>query len=565
MRKKTLLVTLACLIVIITILGGCTSENTNEGKATAVSPNEGKTEGNEPEKFEEVTLQLLTNWNGASTAPKDQINNPVAQIIREKTGVTLEIMEVKISEVEKLNAMFAIQDFPDIYAGPAWMGGGEMETILKGVKGDMFLDLTDYLKRYPNLAKSVQKESVPLDMYNRYLDPEQFGGKSYMLYTGMPATSDDGYDWLYGFYVRKDITQQLNVDPQSIRTKDDLYDFLNKIKDAKLTENGKDIFPLGAFHGGWPLGLLSKMFYNNAGWQFNEDGTVQHNFMTQANEEAILFTRKLISEGLLDPEAFLQSEAIANEKIAQGRYAVLPGHFYYVNEATGGYVKDNPNGEFIPLGPLDNSKGDPYKSVFRAQGHNINLIPKTSKDPEAAARVIDFLSSDEGYLLTHYGVEGVHYDMVDGKPSAKAEWVEKMKADPKALLNEGIAAGYATLSGPDRQVSLGGGTFGHEADPKNAIAQEYKKMIRPNGVEIATGSDPQLYAISTDMWQSIKPVADGLAEITQQAYYAKSEEDAKKLIETGRSQMEKAGIHKIEEMIAEQHKITPFIDYLDPN
>lgn len=242
------------------------------------------------------------------------------EVIKEKTGVTLEWEYTKGSETEKVNQIFATQDLPDIYTGPAW--GGELDGIIKAAKEGQLVDISDKLGDYPNLAKSIAKENVPPALYEKAIDA--YDGKKYLLLQNQPATNEDGMDWLYGFYVRKDIAEKVGVDPQSVVTKEDFYNFLQKIKDANLKESGQPVFPLGGFSNGWSVGIGNTMFYSGAGYVDKGDGTVEHNFFTKGYEEYTLFYRKLVEEGLMDPEAFTQTDPIAKEKSIKDALRSLP-------------------------------------------------------------------------------------------------------------------------------------------------------------------------------------------------------------------------------------------------
>ncbi|MBW7454441.1 extracellular solute-binding protein [Paenibacillus sepulcri] len=550
-KKRGKSFSLLAIALLLAASTACTN-NSSTNNTTNSPPNstagENQNAPDDGNQFEDVTLTLLTNWNGGNTAPEDEENNPVAKVIKEKTGVTLKIIEVTQNEIEKVNTIFATQDLPDIYTGPAWAGGGEMEAILKAAKENQLVDLTPYLQKYPNLAATVEEKNVPPHMWARYFDPANFDGKSYMLYSQMAAKPEDLRDWLYGQYVRKDIAAQIDIDPQSVHTPDDLYNYLKAIKDANLTSNGQSVIPMGAFHGGWALDIINKMFYSSSGgFSFDSEGKAQYTFMTQGQMDYILYMQKLLQDGLIDPEAFVQSDALAQEKVAQGRYGVLSAHYYAIYDATRSFVNAHPEAELETLGPLNDINGDPYKAQLISQGSDVVAITKKSKNPDAAARVLDFLMSDEGYLLTHYGVEGMHYDLVDGKPVAKPEWVTKMQEDPvNALVNEGINAGYANVSGAKRMFSQLGGEFGYQVDPRTKLVEEITKTLRPNGVELAEGYDPGVFAQSQQQWEQIKPIADKLADVNKQAFYAKTEEEARSIVDAARKQLEAAGIHEIE-------------------
>ena len=105
------------------------------------------------EEMKPVTLTFLSAWNGGGAGfPQDQENNPVAQQIREKTGVTLKLESITTSEVEKLNTIFASGTVPDIVNAPFWSTtGGEGQVIKKAATEGQLLDLTPYLDKYPNV------------------------------------------------------------------------------------------------------------------------------------------------------------------------------------------------------------------------------------------------------------------------------------------------------------------------------------------------------------------------------------------------------------------------------
>ena len=67
-------------------------------------------DGNKYKKFDDVQLKMLICWNGGFKTAADQYNNDVAKAIRDKIGVTVEFEGINMSELEKLNMMFASGD-----------------------------------------------------------------------------------------------------------------------------------------------------------------------------------------------------------------------------------------------------------------------------------------------------------------------------------------------------------------------------------------------------------------------------------------------------------------------
>ncbi|WP_028611372.1 extracellular solute-binding protein [Paenibacillus harenae] len=532
------------LLVVIFMLGtlfacsNSSNSNNNQGAdnggSNTPSANNGVSEGGSG--FEQVTLKVLHNWNGSTGSDVDM--TAVEQVIKEKTGVTIEWEYTKGSEVEKVNAIFATQDLPDIYTGPAW--GGELDGIIKAAKEDQLVDLSDKLDKYPNLAKGIAEENVPPALYEKAFNA--YGGKQFLLYQNHPAAPEDAMDWLYGFYVRKDIAEKVGVDPQSIVTKEDLYGFLKKIKDAGLEENGLPVIPLGGFHNGWAVGIGSSMFYG-AGYIDKGDGTLENSFFTKAYEDYTLYYRKMIEEGLLDPEAFTQTDPIANEKIKQGRIAVLAAHYPAILDASKDFVKAHPGSDYVPIGPLERAGAEPNRPVDLAiQGNNVTVIPKKSKNVDAALRLLDYLASDEGFMLVRYGVQGVHWDMENGKPVAKQEWFDKFTEDTtgKAKKNEGISIGLESMSGQDRIKSAAGGNIWDD-QARIAAMDNARKILRPNGISVISAYNPGDVIVKSEQWEMLKPSMDKIGDVWKEAIYAKSDEAALKIINDLRGQMEKTG------------------------
>src|SRR5690606_37565790 len=102
---------------------------------------------------------------------------------------------------------------------------------------------------------------------------------------------------------------------------------------------------------------------------------------------------------------------------------------------------------------------------------------------------IDYLFSDEGQILTNWGIEGVHYEVVDGVRQVTESWLEKKASDADALYKEGFmtesaAKGYWFSVGHGAKLS-----DGDYATPmtKDLVRREYtettKKALDAYGIE----------------------------------------------------------------------------------
>lgn len=545
----------ASILVLSAMVGGLLISCSN------TSGKEDYGEGAEGEKL--YKLKILHNWNGSSGSDKGM--TPIEEVIKEKTDVTLEWEYTKGSETEKVNQIFATQDLPDIYTGPAW--GGELDSIIKAAKEGQLVDISDKLSKYPNLAKSIAQENVPPALYEKAINA--YEGKKYLLLQNQPATNEDGMDWLYGFYVRKDIAEKMGVNPQDVVTKEDFYNFLKKIKDANLQENGQPVFPLGGFSNGWAVGIGNTLFNSGGSYVDKGDGTVEHHFFTKGYEEYTLFYRKLIEEGLLDPEAFTQTDPIAKEKINQGRIAILAAHYPAILDASKEYVSSHPGSDYIPLGPLERADVEPDRPVdLGIQGNNVTAITKNCEGEcvDAALKFLDFMASDEGFMLARYGVQGVHWEMKDDKPVPKQEWFDKFSADQtgKVRKNEGISIGLESLTGQDRINSAAGGDIW--ADKKRIAAMENaRKLLRPNGIHVITAYNPGDVITKSPEWEMLKPSMDRMGDAWKEAVFAKSDEAALNIINELREQLRKTGYDKAIQFMNENLKGKDIVTVQMPN
>jgi putative aldouronate transport system substrate-binding protein len=284
------------------------------------------------------------------------------------------------------------------------------------------------------------------------------------------------------------------------------------------------------------------MFYG-ADYIDKGDGTLEHIFFNKAYEDYTLYYRKLLSEGLLDPETFTQTDPIAKEKITQGRIAVLAAHYPAILDASKEYVSAHPGSDYIPIGPLERAGAKSDRPAdLGIQGNNVTAITKKAKNVDAALRLLDYLASDEGSLLVRYGIEGTHWEKVNGKPVAKKEWFDKFTADTSQKLkkNEGISIGFESMSGLDRLNSVGGGDIWAD-QARVASMEKARKILRPNGITVISAYKAEDVISKSPQWETLKPSIDRIGDVWKAAIFTKSDEAALKVINDLRGQMNKTG------------------------
>lgn len=130
-------------------------------------------------------------------------------------------------------------------------------------------------------------------------------------------------------------------------------------------------------------------------------------------KEALSYLAGLYKEKLIDPEWALNKMANVDEKVASGKVGLFSGNWYDTRGPILTNRKNDPNAEWIPLeyptGPdgKQGTWGNSYVAGF-------NVIPVTSKHPEAVIKMLDFMIGD-GYRTLMLGFEGEVWNMEDGK------------------------------------------------------------------------------------------------------------------------------------------------------
>lgn len=534
--KIRLLTLMAATSMLLTVFTGCSTKKD--------TPTDGKTEGNKP-----VEISMLFAWNGgAGQVPEDQVNNAVAQKIREKTGVTIKIQTITTSETEKLNMMFASGDVPDLVNAPYWgTTGGEGLAIKKAAVEGLIMPLNDLVSKYPNVQR-LMTEGIAKDFKEFDLEPKDFNGNKYIIPQQTPRSEADITNWAYNVWGRKDILDSLGVKPGDIDTSDKLYDLMKKVKAGNFKDsNGKPVITSGAWANGWNYGdfLVSFTRQTISGFR-NVDGKLVSWEFSPLEDQKALYMRKLVSEGLFDPEAFTQTDTVAKEKMATGRVALFGGHYPALRDFMSSTLyKTNPEMKYVVVGPLKDADGKGHVQIEKKGrgGFPAMFIGKDSKNAEAVLKVIDYINSDEGLLLATYGVEGKHYTMVNGKPKLTDEWADKKKNDNKAFVNEGLVF-YTNLIGADPRISM----WPEDEDPDYAAAKAACPVVVVDKVnaDYLTRSYPKLQEFRD------KTAGFDWNKEFQKAVFAKSDNEAIKILNDYREKLKKAGIEDYVKYVEEE-------------
>lgn len=403
MKKLTVL----GLAVMIALTGCASGEKTTNETATA-SPDE----AGSPE-----STKLSLNWsvaNGAlanvtlPSADKDFVK----KMIEEKFNVDLKIDYMAIGKEyhDKLNASLAGGSAPDLFIAA---GAESQKYISDGITANLSAFFTP--ETLPNYYKWVSNEEVEA------FQPKQ-GEFTRAI---MPFQRNAYASW----YIRQDWLDKLGLKPPTNYA--ELTDVLTKFTKEDPDGNGKqDTYGFTAAGNGQSLPLDFPQWLNNG---YVADFMIADN--TFVDNRSDLKVQGVIDQvvewnkaGIVDPDWFLNKSPAHVDKAAQGKVGMIfsPGDKTLALDSVPTSLQNrtkalNPEANWQPIYPLD----QPVMWKNNVPENTI-LVSKTTADksPDKVKRsleILDWLTSEEGFLLTHYGQEGTHYTKSGNKVTLNVE------------------------------------------------------------------------------------------------------------------------------------------------
>lgn len=335
----------------------------------------------------------LTIWSpGDNGTVADWATDPILKIVEEKTGVPINMVRVGWETYnDQINAAIASGQMPDIVA---CVDSGNHLLISQWVRDGVIAPFEGAVATAaPNILAEYEK--------NPSLGEVKVDGKIYY----------DPVEWGTGnepnmglIHIRKDLLDKYSV--PAPETFEQYFAFLRRAKEDGSTGvlfSGQDGVngALNAFAGAYGLPV--------GGW-VKANGGFEYWAVQPKMKDALLLFRGMVAEGLVDPASWEASEAPRDQYVAgQGASLIFNG---------GGHIGRIQNDMDLAGQGAKNwllpapdagagARGYMTEPMFWGATFVGNM---QGNQPEAAAKVLDYLSSEEGYRLTAIGVEGVDYE-----------------------------------------------------------------------------------------------------------------------------------------------------------
>ncbi|MCI3277841.1 extracellular solute-binding protein [Streptomyces cylindrosporus] len=301
---------------------------------------------------------------------------------------------------QKLGAVLASSDVPDVVVIPGWNMGGKIPSAIISKFADLGPYLSgDKVKEYPNLA------AIPTDAWQRSI----FGGKLRGL--PMPASYVTNIVPLY----RKDLFDKAGY--QLPKSADEFTALCKEITNARAKRWACGDMKWTAFN---IFGVLSGS-EKALGWN-QVDGKLVYRVETEEYLEALEWTRKLFAAGYVHPDFKLgKSQATdPGSKFGAGEFLIWNNDIsnWYGQQAA--QAAQNPDFKIWGMDLFGHDGDDPTLWAAEPAGIFAFVNRKASesviRDVLAVANVTAAPYGTKEWMMTNYGVEGTHYTIKDGVP-----------------------------------------------------------------------------------------------------------------------------------------------------
>jgi putative aldouronate transport system substrate-binding protein len=422
MKKKTRkILELFCAILIATsVLAACSTGAPNARLSSApvtLSPSTPSTSsassadtGNSSSERVPITI-MSADYNRVTKE-----DNLVVDEIGKQTGTAITTNIVPTAEyLQKISLYIASDTLPDIVRFNSYDHFSFIST-------DTLLELSQYLPDYPTLKRAMP--DVVWDLVT--VDSKIYTVPSY------------NYPGKYSFYMRKDWLDNLGL--QVPTSTEELRVVLKAFTFDDPDKNGKnDTVGLGTEYAITDVRTNSFMpMFGYFGMQptayYEKDGRAYNPALTEQYKQALDYCRTLYAvDKSVDQDIFIIQGDQAKHNIANGKVGTAKGWWNLICETMYDQLKMDeivPGAEWIVVNEIEGPNGD----YGMASNDNVSFSTSISAHSPHIGKcleLLNYLATDEGFMMSSYGIKDVHYTV-----DANGEFADRTEEGAKAMTDK---------------------------------------------------------------------------------------------------------------------------------
>jgi putative aldouronate transport system substrate-binding protein len=405
--KKKIVSLLVVLAMLMALMASCAQDN-NSGDAVEENTVE-KTETSSTEStdapqeevqtIDEVTFVMRSfnqvDWEGSS----------LDQLIQERFGIKFDIQIIDMSSfAEKFTVMFNTNNLPDI----STVYGISISELNEAGDAGRFLNYFDYIDVMPELKKILTE--------NKSLLPALVSKSGALYYSPIYYGMGEKLNGK-GIAVRKDLLDKAGFDYSNLESMDDLYAMLKALKDSNpdkyVTSHRR-----GGLGDAYTLGNMMGVSGNPATWDVRSSAWVP-TYDQPGMKDFITFWKNAYEEGILHPDFMTMSGNDMWQMVYSGELTAFIDAMAYADTAMDNAATDDIEWTYV-MAP----KYDGYQYGISSNAGfgwvNQKIVNASTEAPEKIFKFLDWLYSDEGFMRSWHGEEGVDYALVSESP---LEWI----------------------------------------------------------------------------------------------------------------------------------------------
>ena len=395
MKRKMVILSLACLMALIGASGVHAEENLPVDESGAVSP---------LGKYEDpVTVEIVQSINPTLTIPEGDsaTDNYYTRYIKDNMNIDISVKWSASSSDynEKMNLAIAANDIPDILVV-------NEQQFRKLAQSDMLEDLTDY---YDTYACDIIKQNID-STEGKALENATYDGKL----LGLPnvAVEADGYVLMW---IRQDWLDELGLEaPTNI---EELETVAKAFVDNKMGGENTIGIVGPTINGAVYNTFLSTNNLNNLDgifqayqaypgyWVQDEEGNAVYGSTTEQTKEALAELNKMYEDGILDQELGVRKDA--DEAWKSGKVGILFSPWWHGYNVKDGIAND-PNMEWKAYAAPLAADGQWYAKMIGVGG-SYCVVRKGYEHPEAAFLLNNYLRVNEGTFQSETDLDLSYY------------------------------------------------------------------------------------------------------------------------------------------------------------
>ncbi len=388
-----------------------TNSSTTSTASDTGTSSTGETSGSALPFDETLTISYMV-----SESPTQQINvdSNLIQYINDTLNVKLELQVIPSSDyTTRVSTALASNSMPDM------IRTASISQISQYAPTGMLLNIDDYKDYAPDYYAIVDADDRIEETNKVRVNGGLYGFQQLEYYRVAIAPINA---------IRTDLLEDAGLDMPT--TWDEFYDALLAIKEKNPDMTGFSSrvgtrAMIGRYAYQLGSGGFSVVDTNNGVYYEPEEDAYIYGPTSENFKAVIEFFAQAYKDGILDPDYATMTQETYWEKLSSGRTMSICDNNSFIGRVFNPALAEvDENAAFDIVPPLENDLGQTRQYRYNKDWTEFTIVSSQVDEPEKIVEFMNWFYTEEGRMVTNFGIEGQDYDVVDGMPTIKQEIVD---------------------------------------------------------------------------------------------------------------------------------------------